>query len=69
MDSPTTLLRIPDIIMKKRNGLELNKDEIDFFIQSICELNNNSAIQESQIGMNWFVASNYDSKKDDVNKS
>ena len=54
MDSPTTLLRIPDIIMKKRNGLELNKDEIDFFIQSICELNNNSAIQESQIGMNWF---------------
>jgi thymidine phosphorylase len=43
-------LRIPDIIMKKRNGHELNKEEINFFIQSICDLNNNNSISESQIG-------------------
>lgn len=43
-------LRIPDIIIKKRNGLELSKEEIDFFIKSICEINNNSVIQESQLG-------------------
>ena len=41
--------RIPDLIMKKRNGQELSKDEIDFFIRSVCDTNNN-AIQESQIG-------------------
>ena len=43
------ILRIPDIIMKKRNGHELTKNEIDFFISSICDLNNNQ-VQESQIG-------------------
>ncbi len=44
--------RIPDIILKKRNGHELTKDEINFFINAICELNNNqSSIQESQIGI------------------
>jgi hypothetical protein len=43
--------RIPDIIMKKRNGEELTQDEINFFVASICDLNNNkSQIQESQIG-------------------
>lgn len=44
-----TQLRIPDIIMKKRNGDELTKEEIQFFINSICDKNNN-LIQESQIG-------------------
>jgi thymidine phosphorylase len=44
--------RIPDIIMKKRNGLELTKDEINFFIRSVCDINNNKQIQESQIGNN-----------------
>ncbi|CAF0871679.1 unnamed protein product [Brachionus calyciflorus] len=43
-------LRIPDLIIKKRNGHELSKEEIDFFIKSICESNNNSVIQESQLG-------------------
>ncbi len=46
------LFRIPDIILKKRNGHELTKDEINFFVNAICELNNNqSLIQESQIGL------------------
>ena len=42
-------LRIPDLIIKKRNGNELTSEEIDFFIKSICDKNNN-LIQESQIG-------------------
>jgi len=46
----TPKLRIPDIIMKKRDGHELTKDEIQFFIQAICDNNNNISIQESQIG-------------------
>lgn len=50
LNMPTTSLRIPDIIMKKRNGHELNKEEIKFFIQAICDPNNNKLIQESQIG-------------------
>jgi thymidine phosphorylase len=41
--------RIPDLIIKKRNGHELSSEEIDFFIRSICDSNNN-LIQESQIG-------------------
>jgi thymidine phosphorylase len=41
--------RMPDLIMKKRDGDELNKEEIDFFIRAICDKNNN-LIQESQIG-------------------
>lgn len=48
--SDTPQLRIPDIIMKKRNGHELNKEEIQFFIEAICDTNNNTMIQESQIG-------------------
>jgi hypothetical protein len=52
--------RIPDIILKKRNGHELTKDEINFFINAICELNNNqSLIQESQIGLNSFFSTNF----------
>lgn len=47
---PSAPLRIPDIIMKKRNGSELTKEEIQFFIQAICDPNNNKLIQESQIG-------------------
>lgn len=50
----SNLYRIPDLILKKRNGHELNKDEIDFFIKSICDSNNN-AIQESQIGIKFNV--------------
>lgn len=45
----STTLRIPDLIIKKRNGFELTSEEIDFFIKSICDRNNN-LIQESQIG-------------------
>lgn len=43
-------IRIPDLIMKKRRGLELTKEEIQFFINSICESNNNQVIQKSQLG-------------------
>lgn len=42
-------MRIPDLILKKRDGHELSKEEIEFFIQAICDTNNN-VIQESQIG-------------------
>lgn len=42
--------RIPDLIIKKRNGGELTKDEIDYFIRSVCSNPNNNLIQESQIG-------------------
>lgn len=60
---PTTPLRIPDIIMKKRNGLELSKEEIQFFIHAICDKNNN-LIQESQIGAMlmaiWFKSMTFD---------
>ena len=47
--SKPTIFRIPDLIIKKRNGLELSAEEIDFFIKSVCDHNNNQ-IQESQIG-------------------
>lgn len=50
INTPTPKLRIPDIIMKKRDGHELTKEEIQFFIQAICDNNNNISIQESQIG-------------------
>jgi thymidine phosphorylase len=42
--------RIPDLIMKKRDGHALTHEEIDYFIKSICDHNNNNLIQESQIG-------------------
>lgn len=42
--------RIPDLIIKKRNGSSLTKDEIDYFIRSIVINTNNNMIQESQIG-------------------
>ena len=48
----SSVMRIPDIIMKKRDGHELTKEEIDFFVRSICDPNNNGLIQESQIGEN-----------------
>lgn len=42
--------RIPDLIIKKRNGQPLNKDEIDHFVRSVVQNTNNNMIQESQIG-------------------
>lgn len=42
--------RIPDLIIKKRNGKELTKEEIDFFVRCLIADANNNAIQESQIG-------------------
>lgn len=44
--------RIPDLIVKKRDGKELTKEEIDYFIRSVVGTNNsnNNLIQESQIG-------------------
>ena len=30
-------MRMYDIILKKRNGLELSKEEIDFFIKGVCD--------------------------------
>jgi len=42
-------MRIPDLIKRKRDGNELSKEEIQFFVRSVCDSNNNS-IQESQIG-------------------
>lgn len=35
--------------MKKRDGYVLTEEEIQFFIDCVCDANNN-AIQESQIG-------------------
>lgn len=37
---------IPELIIKKRNGQKLSKDEIEFFVQSVV----NGHVQESQIG-------------------
>lgn len=58
------LYRIPDLILKKRNGHELTKEEIDFFIRSICDSNNNRQIHESQIGAMlmaiYFKGMNFD---------
>jgi len=42
--------RIPDLITKKKDGHALTHEEIDYFIKSICDHNNNNLIQESQIG-------------------
>jgi thymidine phosphorylase len=56
-------LRIPDLIMKKRSGLELDKDEVDFFIRAVCDTNNNM-MQESQLGAMlmaiYFKSMSYD---------
>jgi thymidine phosphorylase len=49
--------RMPDLIMKKRDGYELSKEEIDFFIRSVCDNKNNNQIQESQIGV--YISSSY----------
>ena len=38
--------RIPDLIIKKRDGQKLSKDEIDFFVESVVS----GHVQESQIG-------------------
>ena len=46
---PKRTFRIPDLIMKKRDGYVLTEEEIQFFIDCVCDANNN-AIQESQIG-------------------
>lgn len=57
-------LRIPDLILKKRNGHTLTKEEIDFFIRSICQDQNRNLIHESQIGAMlmaiYFKGMNYD---------
>ena len=45
----TNNMRIPDLIKRKRDGNELSMEEIQFFVRSVCDSNNNS-IQESQIG-------------------
>ena len=42
--------RIPDLIIKKRNGQKLSKDEIDFFVESVVS----GHVQESQIGKHGF---------------
>ena len=42
--------RIPDLIIKKRNGQKLSKDEIDFFVESVVS----GHVQESQIGKHVF---------------
>jgi thymidine phosphorylase len=42
--------RIPDLIIKKRDGQKLSKDEIDFFVESVVS----GHLQESQIGKHVF---------------
>lgn len=42
--------RIPDLIIKKRDGQKLSKDEIDFFVESVVS----GHVQESQIGKHVF---------------
>ena len=42
--------RIPDLIIKKRNGQKLSKDETDFFVKSVVS----GHVQESQIGKHHF---------------
>jgi hypothetical protein len=51
--------RIPDLILKKRNGEELTEDEINYFIKSVVgdDENNNCSIQPSQIGNLFFFSS------------
>lgn len=45
--------RIPDLILKKRNGEELSEDEIKYFIKAVSNTDeNNNSIQPSQIGVN-----------------
>lgn len=51
MSSNGSKMRIVDLLKKKRDGHELTKEEITFFIESVCDSSNNS-IQESQIGYN-----------------
>jgi hypothetical protein len=51
----TNNMRIPDLIKRKRDGNELSMEEIQFFVRSVCDSNNNS-IQESQIGyLKYFL--------------
>ncbi len=40
-------LRIPDIIIKKRDGKELTKDEIDYFINGVVD----GHVTDAQTGM------------------
>lgn len=42
--------RIPDLIIKKRNGQKLSKDEINFFVESVVS----GHVQESQLGKHVF---------------
>lgn len=50
--------RIPDLILKKRDGDELTENEINYFIKSVVgdnDNNNNSSIQPSQIGKTFYL--------------
>ena len=44
--------RMPDIIMKKRDGHVLLKDEIEFFVDGVV----NKTIQQAQLGMLFFLS-------------
>ena len=50
--------RIPDLILKKRDGDELTEDEINYFIKAVVggdENNDSASIQPSQIGNYFFL--------------
>lgn len=46
--------RVPDLIMKKRDGKVFTQEEINFLIESVSDSNNNNSIQQSQIGKKKF---------------
>jgi pyrimidine-nucleoside phosphorylase len=48
MDLNNNLFRVPDLIMKKRNGMPLTADEISFFINAL--VNKNQMVDPTQIG-------------------
>lgn len=42
--------RIPELIIKKRNGQKLSREEIDFFVEAVVT----GHVQESQVGKLFF---------------
>ena len=46
-DKAKKQFRMPDIIIKKRDGQALSKDEIEYFVDSVV----NESIQQAQLGM------------------